>query len=229
MPEPARRYAVFLAALAALSQCTCAGPGAAPAKVASAVPVAVASAGARGPAVRERMVIKTAELEVITDDPGDGFCKAQRMARQMGGYTLDANREDERQRLTLRVPEARFEEALLRLGKLGKVDRRQISGKDVTGEVVDLEIRLKNAEKMRERYLQLLARAENVTAALEVQKELERVTADIESMKGRLELLRNQVSLATIHLTLDKPTRPGPLGWVFYGLYRGVKWLFIWD
>jgi hypothetical protein len=48
-------------------------------------------------------------------------------------------------------------------------------------------------------------------------------------MKGKLALLESQVSLATIHLTLEKPTRPGPLGWVFYGAYRGVKWLFVWD
>jgi len=219
-------------AILVLLPLACGRPGPASPELTSTTPVATGAAArntdARA-ATRERMVIKTAELTLITDEPGDGFCKAQQMARQMGGYTLDASRGDERQSITLRVPEARFEEALRRLGKLGKVDRRRITGKDVTGEVVDLEIRLSNAQKMRERYLQLLARAQNVSEAVQVQKELERVTAEIESMKGRLSLLRNQVSLATIRVTLRTPTRPGPLGWVFYGLYRGVKWLFVWD
>lgn len=177
----------------------------------------------------KRMVIQTADLTVVTTDPADGFYKAQRMAKEMGGYTLDSSRSEKRLRITLRVPGARFEEALRRLAKLGKVEHRGISGKDVTTEFVDLSMRLKNALKMRKRYLELLRRSQNVAEAVQVQKELERVTASIESLKGRLSVIRNQVSLSTIVLTLERPTRPGPIGWIFYGLYKGVVWLFVWN
>jgi hypothetical protein len=27
----------------------------------------------------------------------------------------------------------------------------------------------------------------------------------------------------------EQPTRPGPVGWIFYALYYGVKWLFVWE
>ncbi len=32
-----------------------------------------------------------------------------------------------------------------------------------------------------------------------------------------------------VQLTLETPTSPGPVGWVFYGLYRGIAWLFVWN
>lgn len=151
------------------------------------------------------------------------------MAKQMGGYTLNSTRLEQRLQVTIRVPAARFEEALRRLAKLGQVDRRHISGRDVTTEMVDLTMRLGNAVKMRQRYLELLRKAANVSEAVQVQKELERVTAAIESLKGRLTVMRTQVSLSTVDLTLRTPTRPGPVGWIFYGLYKGVVWLFVWN
>jgi len=220
-----------LVLLSALPLVACAG--AAPVSKVSTGGMVAASARTASDADNDglegRLVIKTAELSIISSDPRGGFRKAQRLAKRMGGYTLNASRAEDRVSITLRIPAARFEEAVRRLGKLGKLERREVQGKDVTAEVVDLRLRLKNALKMRERYLQLLARAQNVEEAVKVQKELERVTESIETMKGKLGLLENQVNLATIRLTLETPTRPGPLGWVFYGAYRGVKWLFVWD
>jgi len=37
------------------------------------------------------------------------------------------------------------------------------------------------------------------------------------------------VAYSTISLELREPTRPGIVGAVFYGLYRVVRWLFVWD
>jgi hypothetical protein len=175
-----------------------------------------------------RMVIKTAELEILTTEPQDGFDKAIAMAKGMGGFTLDSDRSDARISVTLRIPAARFEEALKRLTKLGKVERREVQGRDVTAEFVDLTLRLKNAERMHRRYQELLAKAANVGETLQVEKEVERVTNTIESLKGQINLIENQVSLSTIRLSLEVPTRPGPLGWIFYGLYKGIVWLFVW-
>jgi hypothetical protein len=177
----------------------------------------------------KRRVIKTAVLELISSEPRDGLHKAIQMAKQMGGYTLDSHQGERRLRVTLRIPARHFEQALRRLAKLGKVDQRSISGKDVTIEVVDLSMRLKNAQRMRQRYLELLKRAENVHQVLAVQKELERITATIESLKGRISVIESQVSMSTIRLTLKTPTAPGPVGWVFYGLYKGIVWLFVWN
>ena len=176
-----------------------------------------------------RMVIKTANLELITRDPNGAFDEAVALAKELGGYTLSSSHGTRKSSVTLRVPAARFEEALQRLCKLGKVDRREVTGTDVTSEFVDMSIRLTNAERARQRYLELLQRSANVSEALQVQRELERITSTIEQLRGQLDLMQHQVSMSTINLTLEKPARPGPLGWIFYGLYHAIRWLFIWS
>jgi hypothetical protein len=183
---------------------------------------------ARGASTIERMVIKVAHLDLVTSEPQQGFDKAVLLAKAVGGYTLNSRHEDRRSTVTLRVPAGKFEDTVQRLTELGKVDRRQVTGTDVTAEFVDVKIRLLNAESVRQRYVELLQKTGNVADALAVQRELERVTTSIEQLKGRLVVIQNQVTLSTIHLSLEKPTRPGPVGWIFYGLYHMIRWLFVW-
>lgn len=64
---------------------------------------------------------------------------------------------------------------------------------------------------------------------LAVERELARATTEVERLEGQLRLLQNQVAFSTVRLTVDEDVDPGPLGWVFVGLYEGVKWLFVWD
>jgi hypothetical protein len=193
----------------------------------TAVPTSAPNGKTRSTTI-QRMVIKVAHLDLISSEPKEGFDKAVMLARSAGGYTLNSRHETKRSTVTLRVPASKFEETVQRLTELGKVDRREVTGTDVTAEFVDVTIRLNNAESVRRRYLELLARSASVPDALAVQRELERVTTSIEQLKGRMVVIQNQVSLATIHLSLETPTRPGPVGWIFYGLYHAIRWLFVW-
>jgi hypothetical protein len=36
-------------------------------------------------------------------------------------------------------------------------------------------------------------------------------------------------SVTANRVDFARPVRPGPVGWVFYGLAKGIKWLFIWE
>ncbi len=90
-------------------------------------------------------------------------------------------------------------------------------------------MRLQNKERMRQRYLELLERAANVSVAMKIQRELGRITGEIESYRGKIKMIKNRIGMSTIDLVLETPTRPGPVGWIFYGLFKGVYWPFIWD
>lgn len=197
--------------------------------------VLVASRGAASAPARvhrnqaDRQIIKTANVRLITKTPREAAQKTSDLARELGGFITRSANGDKRSELTMRVPNANFSLALARLRKLGDVDEIKVRGRDVTAQVIDLDIRLKTALKVRERYLQLLAKAVSVKEALPVQQQLERVNTEIERLKGQLAFMRDQVALSTINVTLKYPVRPGIVGWVFYGLYKGVKWLFVWD
>jgi hypothetical protein len=84
------------------------------------------------------------------------------------------------------VKSEHLNDAIKEISELGKVQGKSLSGQDVTEEYLDFQIRLENAEKSRERYLELLAKAENVEAALKVEKELERLNGTIDLLKGKM-------------------------------------------
>lgn len=97
----------------------------------------------------------------------------------------------------------------------------------MTEDYLDFKIRLENAEKSRERYLELLSQAENVEAALKVEKELERLNASIDILKGKMNRIDHLSEFSTITVNLKEKKKPGPLGYIGIGLYRSVMWLFV--
>lgn len=110
---------------------------------------------------------------------------------------------------------------------LGKTKSKTISGDDVTEQYTDFQIRLDNAYKARDRYLELLAKAENVEAALKVEKELERLNGEIDSLEGKLKRFKHLSAYSTITVYMEEKVKPGILGYIGIGLYQAVKWLII--
>jgi uncharacterized repeat protein (TIGR01451 family) len=105
--------------------------------------------------------------------------------------------------MTLRVPSEQFETVMVSLRNLGiEVVDEDFNTQDVTEAYTDLESRLRNAEATERQLLQILDRAATVKDTLEVQRELGAVREDVEVLQGRLNLLADQVDLATITLLL---------------------------
>jgi hypothetical protein len=144
------------------------------------------------------MLIYTANLALAVYQVEPGLDAVERVAREAGGYL--SSRQDNA--VTIRVPRDRFGDVLTRIEKLGDVTHRDIKAQDVTDEFVDLQARLKNAYAIRDRLNDLLSRAP-VKEALEIEKELGRVTEDIERMEGKLKLLRDQMAYSTITVTFS--------------------------
>ena len=127
------------------------------------------------------------------------------------------------------VPTESLDQALAKIEVMGEVTHRDVSVVDATSRYVDLMIRIDNLRRMRERLTKLVNEATTVKDVLEVERELGRVTTELERMEGQMRLLSQQTTYATIRVTLEEEITPGPLGWVFYGGYHAIKWLFVWD
>lgn len=211
---------LFLASLLVLTACA---TGKAP--MSSRDGMMSVAPGAPGALEVNRSIIRTASVELERKDPEEGPKQAVSLAKAHGGYAWRVTSES----ATVRVPAERLDVFLGAVAGLGKVARQTVTADDVTEAHQDLKVRLANVERVRERYLELLQRAVSVEDTLRVERELERVTAEYESLKARVQSLEDQVSLATVSLEFQRPVRPGPVGWVFYGLGKAVKWLFVWD
>jgi hypothetical protein len=144
------------------------------------------------------MLIYTATLHLAVFQVEQQMNAVERIAREAGGY-LSVRNDTE---ITIRVPRGKFEPALHAIEKLGDVVHRSVTAQDVTDEYVDLEIRLKNNRAVRDRLQALLDKA-GVKEAIEIQKELARVTEEIERMEGRLKLLKDKIAFSSITVSFQ--------------------------
>jgi hypothetical protein len=146
------------------------------------------------PPRREALLVYTATLVLAVYQVDVSLSRIEDLARTVGGYL--ASRTDTS--IVVRVPRARFQEALGEVVKLGDVLHRDIEAQDVSDQVVDLEARLRNARAVRDRLAQLLQGASATKDALEIEKELARVMGEIEVMEGKLQLLLDKVAYSTV-------------------------------
>ncbi|MFU8807393.1 MAG: DUF4349 domain-containing protein, partial [Bradymonadaceae bacterium] len=86
------------------------------------------------------------------------------------------------------------------LATLGDVIDLSWKAADVSEEVRDLDIRLRNAMEVRGRLQDLLLQAEKVEDALAIEAELERITLEIERILGSLRSLEDRIRYSTIEM-----------------------------
>ena len=171
----------------------------------------------QGPTVvlPERKIIRNAELTVELDAPAEAQRKLASLAESFGGYvvTAESHQQDARGQgappivsVEMRVPAPRFDAAVAEVRALGgRVRQEKITGRDVTEEYIDLEARLRAQRALEAQFLEIMKRAARVADALEVQRELGNVRAEIERVEGRRRFLENQSSLSTIKVILQTP------------------------
>ena len=229
-----RRALVTLVAPAFIAACSTgaahAGGGvgvARPAAQQASAPSANASSPTAG-AAADRMLVRRATLALDTERPGDVAPRATSLATAMGGYVQSSTEDsDGNVAMTLRVPGSSLEAALDTLARLGHVRSRTVSTDDVTDQVVDLEARLVSLRASRDRLRELQQRTGTVGDLLVVERELTRVQGDIDSLEGRVKLVRGSVALAELSLEARRPVKLGPVSALFVGLGRLVGKLFV--
>lgn len=175
------------------------------------------SEGTAANATREPLLIYRADVILAVFEVNKGLDAVERIAKEAQGYLVRRTQDT----ITVRVPAAGFDGSLQAILKLGDVLQRNLQVDDVTAEMNDLTTRLKNAEAMRARLEQLLSSAKNTEEALKVEEQLGRVTGEIESIKGKLRLMRELVSFSTITVSFQPATTEKvnskfklPFGWL---------------
>lgn len=125
--------------------------------------------------------------------------RALALVEAMGGYSAQRSGQS----MVFRVPAERFREALEQLAALGDVLSLDWKADDVSDQFRDLQIRLRNATEMRARLEALLQRAERVEDALQIEQQLERITLDIERIRGELRSLGDRIAFSTIEVAFS--------------------------
>ncbi len=182
-------------------------------------------------AKQQRMIIKTGTMNLEVDKFEDAEAKLNESVKKFGGYVSNStsNQYSSGKKygsLTLKVPADKFDALIADVTGFGKVMSQNVNASDITEEYVDLEARLKTQKELEERLIKLLNdKASRLTEVIEVEEKLASVRQKIESIEGRMKLLKSQSDLSTLTVSVYEPslldTSSG--GGFFYELGQAVK------
>ncbi|MGE3961591.1 MAG: DUF4349 domain-containing protein [Dehalococcoidia bacterium] len=154
-----------------------------------------------------RQVIRNGSVQLTVESVAETFDDIRGVVDQAGGFiassSFSGREESQRARMTLRIPADRLDQVIADLRNMAiEVDSVETSSQDVTEEFTDLEASLRNLRAVEQQYLTLLGETDDIGEILQVQDRLTGVRYEIERVQGRLNLLENQTSLATLEVAL---------------------------
>ncbi len=178
-----------------------------------APPSSNAAAAAQGTAsqIAPSMLIRTGSASIEVENLDPAIIKVRQLATQLGGYVANSSISGGRNQirsatLELKIPAARYDQAVSGLGDIGRVENVNTNVEDVGEEFVDISARVANAKRLEERLVSLLAtRTGRLEDVLAVERELARVRQEIERYEGRLRYLRTRAAVSTLSVTVHEP------------------------
>ena len=155
---------------------------------------------------RNRRYVERSARIVIATPPRDidrAAAKIIKVADDLGGFVVSSQvSSGSSGEFELRVPERRLQRALSRLSAVGKVRERTQGSQDVTGAVVSVESRLRDARTERASLLRQLAKATTVNQTTSIRERLRLVSGQIAAAKRDLRSVKRRASYSTISVQL---------------------------
>ena len=103
----------------------------------------------------------------------------------------------------MRVPVDQFESFVQKVVALGELERNRRTSQDVTEQYYDIEARIKNKKAEEKSLTKILdERTGKLEDVLKIETELSRVRGEIEQLEGKIRVLENLSSLATLTLNV---------------------------
>lgn len=231
-PRSIVRFLLLLTAVASVVACSGGSAAQAPVGGAGAAPAggpaqAAASAGAAfsggtdstagggsqpgandNPAapIDDTKIVRTGSLELSVPDTDKALQAGREAIRAMGGYigSSQQKRADDSilASVTYRIPVARWEDALAALRHLGKVLAEQTEAAEVTGQLVDLDARIRNLKASETALVGYAAQAPKTSDLLEIEARLTDTRGEIERLSAQQGTLSDQAAMATLTVTM---------------------------
>ncbi|MGH7674529.1 MAG: DUF4349 domain-containing protein, partial [Gemmatimonadales bacterium] len=157
------------------------------------------------------MIIRTGRAAIEVDSLETAVALLRELAARLGGHVANTSMQTgagqlRTATLELKIPSARFADALDALRPIGKLESVDVQAEDVGEEYVDVEARVANSRRLEQRLITILAtRTGKLQDVLEVEQALARVREEIERYEGRLRYLRSRLALSTLTVTVHEP------------------------
>ncbi|MBI5499037.1 MAG: DUF4349 domain-containing protein [Deltaproteobacteria bacterium] len=173
----------------------------------------------------ERMIVYHAWLRLAVHAVQEALAAVDGVTERLGGFVESSTLV----RRVLRIPAARYQEAVAALKGLGEVRDFRESSWDVTEQYRNIEARIDNLRALRERFAALLAQATDMDERLAIEKELRRIELELRELEEERRVLADEAAFATLTVDVEalhvetavRNRAAQPFAWVrSYGLQR---------
>lgn len=166
-----------------------------------------------GAVIDDAKIIRTGTINLEVTDVPTALVTARNGIRAMGGYVGASQTENVNDQpyatITYRIPADRWEDALDLLrglnGLTSKVVSEQTAAVEVTGQVIDLEARIRNLRASETALQKIAGSATRISDVLEVEQQLTNVRGQIEQLSAALADLQDRAGFATLTATYSVP------------------------
>ncbi len=202
-------------------------------------------------AEQNSMLVRNGHISVYVDFLATSKQKIGELLKAHAAQIESENQSDEYNntvlRLTIKVPAEKFQilfDEILKISE--KIRSHSVNVEDVLKQYTDIKSRLENKKELQNRLRALVQKAVKITDILEIERELARVSEDIDSSTKIMKQYENDARLSTINVDFSEPktqiSGPAPLnllkklglallsGWnmVIDTLLEFVSWWPLW-
>ncbi|RAX59316.1 hypothetical protein CCZ01_00855 [Helicobacter monodelphidis] len=153
-------------------------------------------------ALNERKLIVNVNMRLESKSAPQSCADIESKVASLGGYIENMRSFDNGCYLTARIPKELLERFIVSIEEGDKVIEKNINTQDITEAYFDNYNRVKNREVLLEKLRNYLKFAKNIGEILEIEDRINRITYEIEGMKGRLRGFDNKVDYATMSLDI---------------------------
>lgn len=198
---------------------------------------------------QNQKLIRKIYLDAETEDMDALLSQVEKRINELGGYvearevyngSMYSSTRYRNAYLTIRIPAQNLDSFVEHVSQVSNITSNRETSDDVTLQYVAIESRISALETERDRLMELLEQAQDMSDLLMIEARLTEVLAELESVNSQLRVYDNQINYGTIYLDVNEVveyTEPEPEnGWQrmgsgfvksLKGLWTGIKEVFI--
>jgi len=161
--------------------------------------------------VPERAVVRSGSLTVRVPKLEQAERVATGLVSQLNGYAEGSQSSDLAGpnaviTMSLKVPVGRFQTLIARCEALGVRESKTVTSQDVTGQLVDLDARVRSLRAEESSYQGMFTQARRLDDIIPLRTRLAELRSTIESIAGQRKALGDQAAMSSLSLTLRQDT-----------------------
>lgn len=171
----------------------------------------------------ERKIVKTGSLSYEVKNLSEAETKINDWLKIYNGYISNTWTNRNTVNITVKIPADKFESAMESSNSFGTLLSRSISTEDVTENFYDLETRLETRRILQDKLSSYLKEAKNISDLLEIERQLNEVTTEIENTEKQFRRLSNQINYSTISISCSLPPKTNDEGFITPSFINKLK------